>query len=161
MDESAPVRAIMIGASLFVTIATITAVLTYYNTAKDMVKVIGTGTDIGQVYSDYVEESLLKTSANTYLTGTEVINILNYFYDSDLALVYINSYVPLGTSLDENGSTTSWVSKYSEGSMTKGVNKLTEDEFNKLKESINPNGRFKLSRTNVDYKVKIVLRQEI
>ena len=104
---------------------------------------------------------MLKTSANTYLTGTEVINILNYFYDNNLALVYINSYVPLGTSLDENGSTTSWVSKYSEGSMIDGVNKLSEDEFNKLKESINPNGRFKLSRTNVDYKIKIVLRQEI
>lgn len=87
MDESAPMRAIMIGASVFITIATITGVLSYYSTAKDLVNVIGTGTDIGQEYAAYVENILLKTEDNVEIKGTDVINLLNYFYMNEQAKV--------------------------------------------------------------------------
>ena len=36
MDESAPIRAIVIGVSTLLAVATISAVLMYYNTAKQM-----------------------------------------------------------------------------------------------------------------------------
>ena len=92
MDESAPMRAIMIGASVFVTIATITGVLAYYSSAKDLVNVIGTGTDIGAEYANYVENILLKTEDNVEIRGTDVINLLNYFYMDEKEYIYIEYY---------------------------------------------------------------------
>ncbi|MDD3303954.1 MAG: hypothetical protein PHP54_03460 [Clostridia bacterium] len=89
MDESAPMRAIMIGASVFVTIATITGVLAYYSTSKDLVNAIGTGTDIGQEYANYIENILLKTDNTVEIKGTDVINLLNYFYRDEKAQINV------------------------------------------------------------------------
>ena len=100
MDESAPMRAIMIGASVFVTIATITGVLTYYSSAKDLVNVIGTGTDIGAEYANYVENILLKTEDNVEIRGTDVINLLNYFYMDEKAKIDV-TYIRQDHSFEE------------------------------------------------------------
>mgnify|MGYP007097042847 CR=1 FL=1 len=43
MDESAPIRAIVIGVSTLLAVATISAVLMYYNTAKQMASNVGRG----------------------------------------------------------------------------------------------------------------------
>lgn len=100
MDESAPMRAIMIGASVFVTIATITGVLAYYSSAKDLVNVIGTGTDIGAEYSNYIENILLKTEDNVEIRGTDVINLLNYFYMDEKAKIDV-TYIRQDHSFEE------------------------------------------------------------
>ncbi len=100
MDESAPMRAIMIGASVFVTIATITGVLAYYSSAKDLVNVIGTGTDIGAEYANYVENILLKTEDNVEIRGTDVINLLNYFYMDEKAKIDV-TYIRQDHSFEE------------------------------------------------------------
>lgn len=100
MDESAPMRAIMIGASIFVTIATITGVLAYYSSAKDLVNVIGTGTDIGEQYANYVENILLKTEDNVEIRGTDVINLLNYFYMDEKAKIDV-TYIRQDHSFEE------------------------------------------------------------
>lgn len=100
MDESAPMRAIMIGASVFVTIATITGVLAYYSSAKDLVNVIGTGTDIGAEYANYVENILLKTEDNVEIRGTDVINLLNYFYMDEKAKIDV-TYIRRDHSFEE------------------------------------------------------------
>ena len=100
MDESAPMRAIMIGASVFVTIATITGVLAYYSSAKDLVNVIGTGTDIGSEYANYVENILLKTEDNVEIRGTDVINLLNYFYMDEKAKIDV-TYIRQDHSFEE------------------------------------------------------------
>lgn len=100
MDESAPMRAIMIGASVFVTIATITGVLAYYSSAKDLVNVIGIGTDIGAEYANYVENILLKTEDNVEIRGTDVINLLNYFYMDEKAKIDV-TYIRQDHSFEE------------------------------------------------------------
>ena len=100
MDESAPMRAIMVGASVFVTIATITGVLAYYSSAKDLVNVIGTGTDIGAEYANYVENILLKTEDNVEIRGTDVINLLNYFYMDEKAKIDV-TYIRQDHSFEE------------------------------------------------------------
>ena len=100
MDESAPMRAIMIGASVFVTIATITGVLAYYSSAKDLVNVIGTGTDIGAEYANYVENILLKTEDNVEIRGTDVINLLNYFKKKKKAKIDV-TYIRQDHSFEE------------------------------------------------------------
>ena len=73
--EDVTVRAITIGVGVLVSIITITAVLTYYNTAKDAVREIGSGVDIAGLYDKSIEDILLKKT----VTGTDVKNILDYF----------------------------------------------------------------------------------
>ncbi len=73
--EDVTVRAITIGVGVLVSIITITAVLTYYNTAKDAVKEIGSGVDIAGLYDKSIEDILLKKKCN----GTDVQNLLDYF----------------------------------------------------------------------------------
>lgn len=79
MDESNAIRAITIGVSTLIAIATISAVLMYYNTAKATVQEIGTGVDLYGNYASYVKDILVKPSDST-VSGTDVINLLNYFY---------------------------------------------------------------------------------
>ena len=74
MDDVA-IRAITIGASVLIALITISAVLTYYTAAKDMVRQIGSGTDIAGLYEKSIEEILLKKT----ITGTELKNLINYF----------------------------------------------------------------------------------
>ncbi len=74
MDDVA-IRAITIGASVLIALITISAVLTYYTAAKDMVRQIGSGTDIAGLYEKSIEEILLKDT----ITGTELKNLINYF----------------------------------------------------------------------------------
>ena len=74
MDDVA-IRAITVGASVLIALITISAVLTYYTTAKDMVRQIGSGTDIAGLYEKSIEEILLKKT----ITGTELKNLINYF----------------------------------------------------------------------------------
>lgn len=95
MEETSIFRAITIAVAIFIAIATITAVLSYYNTAKDLVQAIGTGTDYNEIYSDYIENSLLKADANTFVTGAEVINLVNYFYKDEKVQVNISRMTPL------------------------------------------------------------------
>lgn len=75
--EDISVRAITIGVGVLLAIITMSAVMTYYNTAKEAVRDIGSGTDISGLYEKSIEDTLLKGK----VTGTEVKNILNYFYD--------------------------------------------------------------------------------
>ena len=146
MDESSAMRAIMIGASVFVAIATITAVLTYYNTSKDLVQSIGTGTNFGEEYSSYVENVLLKTEGNSYITGTDVKNLLNYFYKADKAEINISSVIPLYSDTDEDLSST-----------TLSGNNVNHDEdlYVLLSSKIVSNQKFKINKSNENGKLII------
>ena len=73
--EDTTVRAITIGVGVLISIVTITAVLTYYNTAKDTVREIGSATDISGLYDKSIEDILLKSK----ISGTDIKNIINYF----------------------------------------------------------------------------------
>lgn len=87
MDESTPIRAIVIGVSVLIGIATISAVLMYYNTAKQMASNVGRGQDFASNYEQNIKDILLKgsytVSGNNYITGTDVKNLLNYFYNDE------------------------------------------------------------------------------
>ena len=94
LDESNAIRAITIGVSTFIAIITISAVLTYYNTAKATVESIGTGADISTNYSSYILDLLLY---NTTTDGIGVKNILNYFYLNDRVSVNIIKMTNMGS----------------------------------------------------------------
>lgn len=87
MDESAPIRAIVIGVSVLLAIATISAVLMYYNTAKQMASNVGRGQDFAGNYEqsiqDILEKGTYNVSGTEYITGADVKNLLNYFYNNE------------------------------------------------------------------------------
>ena len=153
MDESNATRAIMIGAATLIAIATISAVLTYYNTAREMVQSIGSGYDFDANYSEYVKDILLRTDKNSKITGTDVINIMNYFYDDATVEVNLKNIVEIGFSYDSEGSGNSITQK-----QASKIN-LNESEFEKFRKIINPNAHFRLTRKNQDYKLIIDLEQ--
>lgn len=88
MDDDVLIRAITIGASIFITLATVTAVMMYYNTARISVVSIGTGTNIEEKYREDIKNILYSTEA----TGSDVKNILQYFYGNSEVNICINSY---------------------------------------------------------------------
>lgn len=80
MEESTAMRALIIGVSVFMAIATITAVMVYYNTAKSTAGVVGSrSVDIEKSYRQDIEDAFFY---KTEITGTDVINILNYFKEN-------------------------------------------------------------------------------
>lgn len=88
MDESAPIRAIVIGVSVLLAIATISGVLMYYNTAKQLASNVGRGQDFAANYEQSIQDILLTgtpnvTGNNNYITGADVKNLLNYFYNDE------------------------------------------------------------------------------
>lgn len=95
MDESAPIRAITIGVSTLIAIATISAVIMYYKTARQMALSVGTGQDFAANYEESIKGILLKgesnVSGNNYITGTDVINLINYFYDDETVDIDISN----------------------------------------------------------------------
>lgn len=95
MDESNPIRAIVIGVSVLIGIATISAVLMYYNTAKQMASNVGRGQDFASNYEQSIQDILLKgsytVSGDNYITGTDVKNLLNYFYNNENVEVTVQS----------------------------------------------------------------------
>lgn len=96
MDESAPIRAIVIGVSVLLAIATISGVLMYYNTAKQMASNVGRGQDFAANYEQSIQDILLTgspnvTGNNSYITGADVKNLLNYFYDNQNVTINIKN----------------------------------------------------------------------
>lgn len=94
MDESAPIRAIVIGVSTLLAVATISAVLMYYNTAKQMASNVGRGQDFAANYEQSIQDILTagtyNVSGNNYITGADVKNLLNYFYDNEEVQIKVN-----------------------------------------------------------------------
>ena len=87
MDESAPIRAIVIGVSTLLAVATISAVLMYYNSAKQLASNVGRGQDFAANYEQSIQDLLVSgtenVTGNSYITGADVKNLINYFYDKD------------------------------------------------------------------------------
>lgn len=119
MDDSNAIRAITIGAGLFISITTISLILTYYNVAKNTAQSIGTGTNISQNYDRHIRDILTKKN----IKGSDVINICNYFeeeittkkidfwYGSRKTSDIINNVLPnqdftLGVTYDSDGNIT-------------------------------------------------------
>lgn len=135
-------RAIMIGASVFIAIITISAVMTYYNVAQNAARSVGTGVDIAGLKNQNITDSLLKQT----VTGTEVKNIINYFYQNKN--VHVNVYTAKkfdGSVIDDSTNILSGgVARFED------VNnrKIEDSEFKKLMKYINPLQRFKLTRND-------------
>lgn len=79
MFEDNAIRAITIGVGVLIAIATISLVLTYYNTSKEAMSAIGTGNNLYKNYNKHIVDILTTPEAR----GTDIINLLNYFEKDD------------------------------------------------------------------------------
>lgn len=155
MDESAPIRAIVIGVSTLLAVATISAVLMYYNTAKQMASNVGRGQDFAANYEQSIQDILTKAeyvvsnSDENVILGSDVKNLLNYFYDDnsvDILLtykLYTVTYYNNTVKTSERGSYTSGgaISSYYEDAMS---NIYDNDKF-QITKSNQDNGKIKLT----------------
>lgn len=152
MEESSLFRAITIAVSVFVAIITISAVLSYYSTAKALVQGIGTGIDYNESYSDYVEGILLKGDANSYITGTDVINLVNYFYKNEKVNINITSMTPLYVDNRIYPNLFLWTVTLT------NVNNEEED-YNKYISRIMPSEKFNITRRYENGILRIDIRR--
>ena len=108
MDESAPIRAIVIGVSTLLAVATISAVLMYYNTAKQMASNVGRGQDFAANYEQSIQDILTagtyNVSGNNYITGADLKSLLNYFYNNEEVQINVIAIKYIDEILSENKS---------------------------------------------------------
>ena len=145
MDESTPIRAIVIGVSVLIGIATISAVLMYYNTAKQMASNVGRGQDFASNYEQSIQDILLKgsytVSGNNYITGTDVKNLINYFYNSENVIIEIKDMKNIA-KYENNTSIANQNSGWAPN-----VNQV-ETLYNVVMKDILDNQKFKLTKTD-------------
>lgn len=150
MDESAPIRAIVIGVSTFLAIATISAVLMYYNTAKQMASNVGRGQDFAQNYEKSIQD-ILKTGSynvenNVYITGADVKNLLNYFHGNDNVWISIS-----GIKVIKGYNESTYTSQIDTDIVTYTINDSLNDEYDndydKAIKNISDSQRFNINVT--------------
>lgn len=134
MDENALIKALYIGVSLFVTVITITAITLYYNIARSSIKDIGSGTDFDTVYREDIKETLLKTGKNNKITGTQVKNLVNYYYDNINVQIKIDGM----KYISEDGS----IKEYSSISLSSNDQNIRQKNYNIIMKNIMNNQEF-------------------
>jgi len=149
MDESAPIRAIVIGVSTLLAVATISAVLMYYNTAKQMASNVGRGQDFATNYEQSIQDILTagtyNVSGNNYITGTDVKNLLNYFSNSETMKIKVYNF----KVIDEYKNYTPIVSNVSDG-----YDNANLENYKNAMKNISDNQRFIIESKN-DKKITI------
>lgn len=148
MDENALTKALYVGVSLFVTVITITAIIAYYNIARSSIKDIGSGTDFDTVYREDVKETLLKTGENNKITGTQVKNLVNYYYDNINVQITISGM----KYVSEDGT----IKEYSAISLSSNDQTIREKNYNIIMKYIINNQYFILDR-NIDNDESLIL----
>lgn len=147
MDDSTPMRALTIGVSIFIALATITAIMIYYNTAKNAAGIIGNqAKDIATSYRQDIEDMLL--SGGT-ITGTDVINLLNYFKNDQNVNITINNQKYIQQPSDKGVVCNNGVCNIVENS-----NVNNSDNLESILKRILPNQDFKIYVTDNRYRGK-------
>ncbi len=130
MDESPAMRALLVGVSLFVAIIVVGSIVLYYNSATQAIRVAGEGTDFDAIYRQDIKDLLLYAGTNNQITGTNVKNILNYYYDKMNTEIIVEGmkYVSDDGSIKEN--TTLTLSSSDEFARTTNYNIIMKNIIN-------------------------------
>jgi len=85
--EDLPVKAIVIGVSVFVTMAVLSALMIYFNTARSVADVVNKRADIADNYESIMNEEI----SQDILTGVEVRSLIIKYAGSDNVKINIVS----------------------------------------------------------------------
>lgn len=137
--EDITTRAIIIGVSVLIAVATISSVMTYYSTAQDMVRRIGSGTDIAGLYDKGIENILLKNTVR----GVDVKNLINYFESKGGAKITFKGKYFTDTGISSSSSSPI---KYDFSSGMKN----NENDENDVRYQIIPSAQYTIARNLKD-----------
>lgn len=151
MDDDALTKALYVGVSIFVTVITISALIVYYNIARKSIKGIGGGTDFDTVYREDVKETLLKSGTNSKITGTQVKNLINYYYDN----IQVEITISKMKYISDDGT----IQEYAAISLSSADKTLREKNYNTIMKYIMNNQYFTLTR-NIENEEKLVITIE-
>lgn len=152
MDEGALTKALYVGVSLFVTVITITALLAYYNIARESIKEVGSGTEFDALYREDIKETLLSTGINNQITGTQVKNLVNYYYDNNAVEISISGMKYIA----EDGT----IKEYETISLTSTDSDIRTKNYNIIMKYIISNQHFTLERNESDEKIVVTIKGE-
>lgn len=93
MSDEIMVRAITIGASILIIIIVFSAIMVYYSHAQEIAGLTEFETE--KFYSKEIEAAISAVNSNGSITGTEVKNIVNYYYKSPSVVININNLMLL------------------------------------------------------------------
>lgn len=85
--EDLPVKAIVIGVSVFVTMAVLSALMLYFNTAKSVADIVNKRTDIAEEYDRIMNGDVFEDT----LTGVEVRSLINKYAGNESVQINILS----------------------------------------------------------------------
>ena len=105
--EEAPVRAMVIGVSLFITMITFSALFIYYNTAVQVADVVNKRTDIASEF-DYIVNS---DNFETTLSGVEVRSLIRKYAKSERVTINIVKIGKDATNNKYDNVNNTWVDK--------------------------------------------------
>ena len=137
--EDLPVKAIVIGVSVFVTMAVLSAIMIYFNTARSVADAVNKRADIADNYESIMDEDI----SQDILTGVEVRSLIIKYAGSDN--VKINIVAISGEEVAYNYVNKAWyyTINYS------GSNKASEQIISEAKlDLINPVWNCKASKVN-------------
>lgn len=83
--EDFSIKAIVIGVSLFVTMMTLTAILIYFNTAREVSDIVSSRVDIAETYDRIMSAGM----DSGYITGVEVRSLINKYAGKDNVIINI------------------------------------------------------------------------
>lgn len=89
-------RTMLIAVGIFITVATLTAIILYYNVAVINANAVNKRTNIELEYSNRITTLLEKDT----LTGTDVRNVIRYYYLNNLVEINITEIKGTNTSSD-------------------------------------------------------------
>ncbi len=139
MEEGNFLRALTIGVSIFVTLATVTTVILFYNSSRQIaVTAVKGSTDISSKYRSDIEESL---TSSTSVDAIQVINILNYFYNDSTVKINVKS-------VHDNTSGSPSI----DNTVYEDINNNNESLYNKVAKKISsfPNARYETEYNTTD-----------
>ena len=142
MDEDNLSRALIIGVSVFIAIATVSAIIIFFNASLDVVRSTGAGVDFGNAYRSDIESTLLMSGSGNYVKGYNVINLISYYEQDTRISIAIQDI----KYLDESGD----VKVYSNISIDSTNSNVREAAYNLACRYIMDNQDFTIDVQDVD-----------
>ena len=142
MDEDNLSRALIIGVSVFIAIATVSAIIMFFNASLDVVRSTGSGVDFGNVYRSDIDSTLLMSGSGNYVKGYNVINLISYYEQDTRVSIAIQDI----KYLDESGD----VKVYSNISIDSTSSNVREAAYNLACRYIMDNQDFTIDVQDVD-----------